>query len=85
LACTLIGEESTVDDVGQLPLERPERFHLALALGELAVVVDAARTAAADLGSRGDVVADMRSSSVPRAIGATADRPDTGDDLPRLS
>jgi hypothetical protein len=55
LPCALVGEVSAVDDVGQLPLERTEGFHVALALGELAVVVDAARATQTDLGSGGDV------------------------------
>lgn len=47
----LIGERPAMYDVGQLPLERPQRLHAAVAFGELPVVVRASGSAAADLGA----------------------------------
>jgi hypothetical protein len=42
LTSALVGNEAAVDHVGELPLERPHRFLLALALGELAAEEDLA-------------------------------------------
>jgi hypothetical protein len=55
LTSTGVGNEAAVDHVGELPLERPQRFLLALALGELAAEEDLTGGGVADLGDRGDV------------------------------
>jgi hypothetical protein len=46
----VVGEQSAVDDVRQLPLECAQRLHGALAFGELALVVVAAGTTAGSMG-----------------------------------
>ena len=51
----VVGEQPAVDDVGQLPFERAQRLHGALAFRALAVVVDAAGSAQADMGLGGGV------------------------------
>ncbi len=55
LACALVGKKPSINDVKQLPLEDTQGFHLALALNELAVIIDAARPIAANLNSRGNI------------------------------
>jgi len=50
-----IGDQLSVDDVGQSPLQAPHRLQRLLAGGSLAAVVGAALGVEADLGRRGDV------------------------------
>jgi len=50
-----VGDEVSVDDVGKLSPESAYRFFGSLALGDFAVVVDAARSVVAELCDRDDV------------------------------
>ena len=50
-----VGDQWPVDDVGELALQRSDRFFGALALGDVAVVVVAAGAGVAELGDGDDV------------------------------
>ena len=50
-----VGDELSVDGVGDLSFERAECFFAAVAFGDLASVVDASGGVVAGLGDRGDV------------------------------
>ena len=50
-----VGDEVSVDDVGELTLERADCFFGGLALGDFAVVVDTAGSVMAELCDRRDV------------------------------
>jgi hypothetical protein len=51
----VIGEQVAVDDVGEVPLQAPAGFLGSLGLGQLASVIDLARTGVADLADGDDV------------------------------
>jgi hypothetical protein len=65
-----VGDEVSVDGVGDLALERPQRFLLGLALGDASVEVDAAfAVRLAELADRREV---QRVVDVAVAAGGTA-------------
>ena len=54
-AASGVGEETPVDDVGDAPFQRPDRFFGGFSLGEFLLVVVPAFAGVAELGDGGDV------------------------------